>query len=643
MGYYILMLWVCALLHGHTAPRSTVEAASDRKGINTNTTLSEAAEQRTFFELLPLSLFANHSSARHGIEKRSLTVRDSASSLTGNVALQNASSLYFAAKDFRRNVGMQFAKFDVTGDGKKKILSMEEFGDVVENAVCDEAGVIGLTFTKDIEFRQVREEWQWINGNDDHTVVLITETERCDRNSTDGTARQPWLIRNVAFDNTQNNVELTGKPVSFQEAFGKAWHVSIARDHQPTPLLASRDKQPAQISLNSDFSGVGMNLPPALALAQVLTSDDPIGMLSCDPCYTKGELDLEIDIDGLDGAKVKIGTRDVEASFTLRLEVYQALAGTQTDDYEIWGMVPPASGIYIKNILDIGPTIKFLVSTGFTTPVDRELALAVGFILTMSGPMEFTWDTANSSEAKLTGFNPVFKMLPPGISKDVDIVGSIGPKLELSLDCTVLGQGAKVGLAFAAGALSLNVTTDSREPACGGKGSNAIRLTPTPEGDHNDTVGGVNLDLNLNQDILAFQSVGLLGEGASNTQTLASTSYDLASTCIPITGVTVLRPSAATASVNSYIPFAGDLADMPWSPVLLVAQEVAGALSELGEAAVQSLTAVVAPKVTEAFATLTSEVASVVTAAAEPAQAVTSEAGNVANDVKDAFCGLFGC
>ena len=620
-------------------------AASDRKGANTNTTLSEAMEQRTFFEPIPSSLFANHSSARHSIAKRSLTVRNSASNLTGNVALQNASSLYFAAKDFRRDMGMQFAKFDVTGDGsKKKILSMDEFGDVIQNAVCDEAGVIELTFIKDIEFRQVQEEWQWINGDDDHLVVLITETERCDRNSTDGTARQPWLIRNAAFNATQNKVELTGKPVSFQEAFGKAWHVSIARDHQSTPLLASRDKQPAQISLNSNFSGVGMNLPPSLALAQVLTSDDPIGMLSCDPCYTKGELDLEIDIDGLHGAKVKIGTRDVEASFTLRLEVYQALAARTTNDYEIWGMVPGGSGIYIKNILDIGPTIKFLVSTGFTTPVDRELALAVGFELTMSGPMEFTWDTANSIEANLTGFHPEFEMLPPGISKEVEIVGSIGPKLELSLDCTVLGQGAKVGLAFAAATLSLNVTTNDREPSCGGEGDNAIKLFPAPEvDDKNDTVGGVNLDLNLNQDILAFQSVGLLGEGASETQTLASTSYDLASTCIPITGVTVLRPSVATASVNSYIPFAGDLADMPWNPVLLVAQEVGGVLSELGEAAVQSLTAVVAPKVTEAFATLTSEVASVVTAAAEPAQAVTSEAGNVANDVKHAFCGLFGC
>lgn len=360
--------------------------------------------------------------------------------------------------------------------------------------------------------------------------------------------------------------------------------------------------------------------------------------------YTTGEFDFRIDIDGLSGGKLHVTTRDIEASITLRLDIYQALAAKTSNDHEIWGFVPPGAGIYIKNILDIGPTFKFLVSTSFTTPVDEELALALGYKVTMAGLMDFVWDTDNPT-GKLTGFNPEFETLAPGVSKDVELVARIGPKLELSLDWLVLNQGGKVGFTFAAGTLSMNVSTDNRTVPCDGKGTNAIPLTQAQDSD-NDTLRGVNLDLNLDQEILAFQSLHLPGKKASHTQTLASTSYDVFSACIPITGATLLTPRIATASVHSYTPHIGDLTD--WiQPAKLVAQEVAQAFTALGGAAVESLTAVVLPQVTAAVATLTSEVvASVVTvaaAAAEPAREMTSEAGNVAHEISHGFCGIWGC
>lgn len=360
--------------------------------------------------------------------------------------------------------------------------------------------------------------------------------------------------------------------------------------------------------------------------------------------YTTGEFDFRIDIDGLSGGKLHVTTRDIEASITLRLDIYQALAAKTSNDHEIWGFVPPGAGIYIKNILDIGPTFKFLVSTSFTTPVDEELALALGYKVTMAGLMDFVWDT-DSPTGKLTGFNPEFETLAPGISKDVELVARIGPKLELSLDWLVLNQGGKVGFTFAAGTLSMNVSTDNRTVPCDGKGTDAIPLTQAQDSD-NDTLRGVNLDLNLDQEILAFQSLHLPDKKASHTQTLASTSYDVFSACIPITGATLLTPRIATASVHSYTPHIGDLTD--WiQPAKLVAQEVAQAFTALGGAAVESLTAVVLPQVTAAVATLTSEVvASVVTvaaAAAEPAREMTSEAGNVAHEISHGFCGIWGC
>lgn len=86
----------------------------------------------------------------------------------------------------------------------------------------------------------------------------------------------------IAFDDGQYHVELSAEAVGFQEAFGLAWHVSITRDTVSIPHI-TRDTHPGQISLNSNFSGMNMNLPPSLALNPISANAKPIGMVSCDP------------------------------------------------------------------------------------------------------------------------------------------------------------------------------------------------------------------------------------------------------------------------------------------------------------------------------------------------------------------------
>ncbi|KAI5371177.1 hypothetical protein Slin15195_G020490 [Septoria linicola] len=607
---------------GSSASTSITELAA---ATSTPSTGQLVKDERTFFDPIPASLFSNHSSMASRLGKRSLIVCDPTSNATGNLALQDNTSMFYAPSDFQRGLGQQYARFDVRGDGHNvKTLSMEDFGDVIDEARCGEKGTIGLTFQKDIEFQQVKEEWQWLNEGANRTVILITENENCDRNGTDGTTRQPWSITKAVFETTDNHVNLKAEPVSFEQAFGKNWNLKIQRDTAPAMAhdLTRRGGHLAHIPLNQNFSGVGINIPSSLSLMTLIGKGDPVGTLTCDPCYTKGQLDFDIDISGLSGGTVHITAQDLETSLTMRLEVYQALASKTTDDYEIWAYVPPYTGIYIKNIIDIGPTIKFIVSTGFSKPIEKEVALALGYRMTIPHKVDFTWDILNPTKAHLTGFHPKFEMLPPGISDDLEIEGRIGPRLELSLDWTILGQGAKVGFQFGAATLALNVSVDRRQPACGGKGSNAITLPDAPTG-RSDNMTGVNIDLDLNQEILATQSVGFLGAKISAAQTLASTSYDLASQCIPITGVTTMKPTTATSSVNSYTPYAGDLAEL--------AQGFVSVWEDVGLDIAKHITEDVAPKVTQAFGAVTSEGGKIASKVESEGKHVTSAVASVAH------------
>lgn len=148
MRHFAFLTGVVALACGHLARSAIVSNGS-------LSAISEAIEERTFLEPIAASFFADHSSTQVGISKRSLTIRDSSTNFTGNVALQNAGSMYYAARDFRRGFGQQYARFDVKGDGKKKVLQTEEFRDVIGEVVCHD-GKIGLSFTQDIDFQQVR-------------------------------------------------------------------------------------------------------------------------------------------------------------------------------------------------------------------------------------------------------------------------------------------------------------------------------------------------------------------------------------------------------------------------------------------------------------------------------------------------------
>lgn len=291
----------------------------------------------------------------------------------------------------------------------------------------------------------------------------------------------------------------------------------------------------------------------------------------------------------------------------------------------------------------MGPTIKFLLSSDFYSPIDEQLAVQVGYKMSFPQNVDFKFDVFNPTKPKLTGFDPKFEALPPGISDDLQVHGKIGPKLELSLDWTILGQGASVGLQFSAAELALNVTVDDRQPACGnGQGENALPLssnvTPQQHGNastdsQDHEISGVNLDLDLNQEIVAKESVGFWKLKTTGRQTLASTKYDLVSTCIPITGATKLVPTTASASVNTFIPWTGDLGDLATAKLVSGAKDIASAYKELGESALVPLwKSKLEPKITSVLGQVTKEAAEVAGKVTSVEHVATSVVASVATD-----------
>lgn len=116
-------------------------------------------DERRFFDPIRESMFLNHSSlASTNHHKRTLRIRNAATNASGNVALQDGASIYYAPSNFERGHGQQFAKLDVASEeNMTKVLSMEHFDDVINTAKCEKDGKVELTFDKEIQFQQVSE------------------------------------------------------------------------------------------------------------------------------------------------------------------------------------------------------------------------------------------------------------------------------------------------------------------------------------------------------------------------------------------------------------------------------------------------------------------------------------------------------
>ncbi|KAF2206623.1 hypothetical protein CERZMDRAFT_103151 [Cercospora zeae-maydis SCOH1-5] len=629
-------------------------------------------DERRFFDPIRASFFLNRtfsssssssssSATLSKHHKRSLTVRNTATNASGNVALQDGVSMYYAPGDFQRGAGQQFAKLDVESAEKMtKVLSLEHFDDVTSTAKCEKEGKVELTFDREVQFQQIQAEWEWINQGKDHAVILITENEHCDRNNTDGSPRQLWKAAKADFDDKTNTVHLTAQPINFAEAFGKNWHLNIHRDEPTTPLY-KRISSSAHISLNNNFSGYGLTVPSSsLGPTELLSHAPPLGSLTCSNCAITGAIDFSLSLHGLTGTgTLHITGTSLSATLSLLLEIYSTLPSSSTSssssssstttttslqEHEIWSSVLPYSGIHIPSILDIGPTLKFLLSSTFSSSSSssssssietkqqqhhqqKQLALQLGYTLTFPEQVNFQWDILHpTSKPTFTGLEPTFELLPAGISDDWEIAGTWGPKVELSLDWNVLGQGASVGVQFCAAEVGWDVRVDRGRSGCGGGGGGGgqgggggggggenakLFSEPEPssssevqnrttnhtkgnsvwEDDENDNNNNkspttINLSISLAQKILAHQSLQLWNLHTTQQETLAATTFPLTSTCLAITGgamTTKLTPTTASSSIESYIPWTGNLEDLATAKLLSGAKDVASAYKVLGE------------------------------------------------------------
>ena len=412
---------------------------------------------------------------------------------------------------------------------------MERFQDVLHNAECSKDSV-KFSFKKEAEFDQIKKAWEWVNSADKKYIVLVTENARCNTADGDPTARQPWHITKAVFDDPKNTVTLSAEPKTWEDAFSH-WRLRVSSKgiwpHNPhykhglVKRIGYNDT--ASLPLGASFSTGGISLTGEDDSTQV--------SIACNPCYTTGSLDFDIDVDwelfeGLSGT-ITMTPNDVGAYIMAQVSVEERLTHTVSTGLNLLTIAPDA--IYIPGIIDIGPGFKVDLVAGIEAAT-AEIDIASGVAMTIPPDAIAVLDFDDSSRNQFYDWTPQFTPIMPDnfFSQEISVEAYIGAQLRVEFDIQIVGQGFSAGLALNAPTLDLTLSEMAQDG----------NVCDVPGADF-----GVSFDIALGAEVDGFAGFGAATD-LPNKMALASTSFDIYSTCLVVASGP--PPSASAAPSQSY-------------------------------------------------------------------------------------------
>ncbi|OCK74096.1 hypothetical protein K432DRAFT_430220 [Lepidopterella palustris CBS 459.81] len=346
-------------------------------------------------------------------------------------ALELQSSEIFLWGDFESESAV-LANFTVYMPGdNENILSMEKFNGMLASINCSNG--LTLAFNDYDTFSYAQKVWDWVNGADDHSFVMVAGVGDCGNN----THRLPFVVSSIQYDEELNTAHLAAN-VSDWKTIAHSFDMVVGRISGNDTGLYSRD---ITKSLSVDVSS---HWPFSVKLSSGKLSAE----LACTNCSTTGEFDIEFRISQKwfipTGASMRVSPKGVSAIAQVKFTGAGAITNSLTKTWDIVNI--PIDGITIPGgILDLGPFLTVAVGVELSA-VTISASIQGGGTATFSDSAVVQVDLLNPTNNKFSGWTPSIEALP--IRVDEKISGGVSmfvqPSLELRAEA--LGQGFKFGL-----------------------------------------------------------------------------------------------------------------------------------------------------------------------------------------------------
>ncbi|KAM0715240.1 hypothetical protein Q7P37_008738 [Cladosporium fusiforme] len=460
-----------------------------------------------------------------------------AASNDSDLALQQQESWYWggdvrSANDSRDAI----ANLTAIAFDAERYLTQERFGNTISSVGCAN-GTIKFTFKNQDGFDAARNSWNWVN-NGERRIIIILSSGTCN-----STARQPYLAKRVSFQ------DLT----AIVEAHTSSWSDAISQGKfqlNTQGLASSNNTLKKRLSVQRTQSiAVGSSFSGSTLFSRPINDTDLTASIECSDCGTRGSLDLDINVDFTAGLPKFFGGGWTGQKLWLRADypiwIWHAdarmkfkVGGTISEELSATISLPeiPLAGVHVPGVLDISPVIRILGEASLSQ-ISAEATLSIGARLDVPSDAIAKVDFSDSSKNQFSGWVPTFTPVGPELSGSVSISASVGPRINLELDLSILGGKLGLGTGLSLGApdlnLNLGATADTAGGVCGNPGAQL----------------GVNVDVGLSAELDAFGGFGA-AKDLPNKFPLVATSVPLFSTCQAIGDSTPTVNANATTETD---------------------------------------------------------------------------------------------
>ncbi|KIX09755.1 uncharacterized protein Z518_00836 [Rhinocladiella mackenziei CBS 650.93] len=399
------------------------------------------------------------------------------------------------------------ANFTVyTPGSNENVLSMETFDGMLISQNCTPNGMT-LQFEDDSTFAYAQHVWDWVNGADNHTFLMIAGSGDCGSNK----HRIPYLVSAISYQEDQN--------VAILNATTGSWH-DMAKSYQ---LQIGSISTPNETRLGRRDITQGATLPLAMELPFTAKVEQGplVGELECENCRTTGQINFELRITqnviGIpDGVEFRMSPQSVSAVANLKLKVGSNFQ-TKKETFKETVLSFPLNGITIPpDILNIGPFLDIDAGVELTG-LEGSITVSAGVTSSLSDSAILRANLLNPLDNDFSGWDPNIDFTPPSVEAQVAATVQMFFMPAVRLKAEALGQGVEAGIELKLPFVDFKVeaTADAGGGVCD---------------DPNKTLG-VEIEPSIGAEI-KFEAGTTDGDKTPVDVTIATTSFPLGGICL---------------------------------------------------------------------------------------------------------------
>lgn len=315
---------------------------------------------------------------------------------------------------------------------------MEKFDGMLLSCTTTRTG-LELQFENDLTFAYAQRVWDWVNGADNHTFLMIVGAGDCSNNP----YRVPFSVSDIAYDEDLNIAYLNATTGSWRD-LAQSFQLRVGNVATPQ-ITQGRSLRERDITKQVSFP-----LANELPFLAKVEQGPIVGELECENCRTTGQIDFELRVTqnaiGLpDGVELKMSPKGVSAVANLKLKLGSNFK-SKKEVFKETVLSFPLNGITIPpDILNIGPFLD--IDAGVeVTGVEGSITVSGGVTSKISDSAILRANLFDPLDNEFSGWLPDIDFVPPTIEAQVSATLQMFFMPALRLKAEALGKGVEAGL-----------------------------------------------------------------------------------------------------------------------------------------------------------------------------------------------------